>query len=86
MATVLVLSFLVTLDLLDVLHRRSVHCIRNVIQFDSTARVVAESLSALDAVSLKLSMNGGGTAFGPALSQTIELLRRDCSLISSWCL
>ncbi len=51
----------------------------SVIQFDNTARIVAESLSAHDAAALNLSMNGGGTAFGPALSQTIELLRRDSS-------
>jgi Mg-chelatase subunit ChlD len=51
----------------------------SVIQFDNTARVVAESSSAQDAAALNLSMKGGGTTFGPALLRTMELLRRDSS-------
>jgi uncharacterized protein YegL len=49
----------------------------SVIQFDASARIIAEFLPVDAAASLSLTMKGGGTQFGPALSEAIDLLRRD---------
>jgi uncharacterized protein YegL len=51
----------------------------SVIQFDTSARTVADKCSRQDAQNLTLNINGGGTYFGPALKQTIALLETDPS-------
>jgi uncharacterized protein YegL len=51
----------------------------SVIQFGSSARVVAEKVSVPEAQALSLSMKGGRTKFGPSLEEAGRLLENDSS-------